>query len=276
MPCLFGAIFGDGVDANGLEDSRVSLLSVPEYAELGFVGQIRCDGVTKGSAVLLSVSLADQPAVPVVLTAGHVFSDMPRHAQSVSSAKAREVCGYRSRAQPWDTYAFSTRTVFDKKQVDSISHRFSSDWVVAVIDPWPNWGNYALKLDVDMFSSLDYVSKATSQSVMLVGYDTSENGLMIDARCNYGHLADSSIFYHRSKLVWDDCDSEQGSSGGALIQIVGDEIKLVGIRVGSLFDVKYYPHGPSPGDPFDINKNINVARPLDNEIRTAIKELLSP
>lgn len=271
---LVAAIFGDGQEANGIEDSRVGLMSAPEYAQFAFVGQILCKKFVRGSGVLLSVNSLDGHAVPVVLTAAHILSES-LSVPAGNDDRAMVDCGYVSRARPWDVFSLSSERVSGTAENHARSHRFLSDWVVTLVEPWPNWQHYALTLNLDGLSGLDDLHSAVSHPAMLVGYDVPTNGLMVDPHCRFGSLSDSAVFRGGTKLVWDDCDSEQGSSGGALVRVVEDETHLLGIRVGNLFDTDLYPDGPNPGDPFDINKNINVVRLLDDEVRGAIQMLLS-
>jgi hypothetical protein len=77
----------------------------------------------------------------------------------------------------------------------------------------------------------------------------------------------------------DDCDSEQGASGGGLVASRGDDHFLVGIRSGAhwdreVFPVREFPQGPPDGAAWDRSINTNFSRAIDQELIDGLHSLV--
>lgn len=263
MGLLQAAVFGDGHAENGVEDSRISMVHSQFSGLQKSVGTVVCAGSTRGTAILLSVGKEKRP---FLLTAAHVLSD--------SAGAYIEGCGYRARMNPWEVMPFVGEPIVgDYPSVSSVEG-FAADWLVVGIAPWANWEHYAIPFSTAVDFQVE-TKKVQKETAVFVGFDTASSQILIDEDCVYGGQATSAIVRSETDLVWDNCDSESGSSGGALFAVTDAGPKLIAIRVGNLFDSQIYPEGPQQGDRFDLSANINVSRLVNQEIRLAVLALMS-
>ena len=77
----------------------------------------------------------------------------------------------------------------------------------------------------------------------------------------------------------DDCDSEDGASGGGLVASTRSGHYLVGIRSGAHWDPEVfppgeYPLGPPAGATWDILRNTNFSRAIDLPIIEALRAMV--
>lgn len=234
------SVFGDGDPDNGIEDQRVQRFDSDSWPVLfNAVGKVVCDGKTEGSGVLLD--LGDGP---VVLTAGHVLDSFEL-----------DDCEYRSGAKQWNRGELvKTLGVGNVAETDQpLPLQYENDWSMVAIKPWKNWRHWAL-------SKEQVASQPRSGKAFLVGFDVVSGQLKAHLSCNFGSAEQSVLLQGTSDLVWDDCHSMGGASGGALFIKTPEGMRLLGIRIGSLFLSE--PETGSPpgmGDRFDLQRHINVS-----------------
>ena len=274
-------IFGDGEPENGVEDKR-QLLALTEVAQYQrFIGTIECADNQRGIAVLLSVKDSEnEERQPILLTAKHVFPG--------ASDGELEDCQYLMAGKPWQAQPLTSRyaksgsfSVADHQLDRSRAIEFSQDWTLVKLSAWKNWSNSAFSLPVEQAARHLEHSAAEQdirrpQHAFFIGFDEARGGFMVDLDCEFGEPEPDSLVGDIGHLVWDNCDSIGGSSGGVLFELSGSKPRIKGIRVGNLFDSEVYPEGPDPGDRFDLRANLNLSRTFDQEILDAIKLLVSP
>ena len=115
----------------------------------------------------------------------------------------------------------------------------------------------------------------------MIAYSARLGGMGISAACKVvesgpGDLGGGGW----SGQLLDDCDSEQGASGAALIASAEGRHRLVGIRSGThwdadLFPAQLYPQGPPPGLRWDVRRHTNFSRAIDPELIAALESLLA-
>lgn len=266
-------IFGDGRHSNGVEDSRVPLAASDSSALQRFFGTLICEGRVRGTAVLLRARGPETDRfLPVLLTAGHVVTN--------PNGVLASDCAYEPMVSSGDRYLvnmnealMSFSTVEGRNSNRSMLDEFSQDWMVAPIEFQLGWENYAIPFEVANEQMSQRADLADSTG-LFIGYDTGLNRFMVDVECSFGRLDGGSFFGNYPLLFWDDCDSVSGSSGGVLLAMREDSPTIVGIRVGNIFDTERFPKGPGPGEPFDLNANVNLSRVIDDEILRAVQLLL--
>lgn len=236
------SVFGDGDPANGVEDQRVQRHDVDVWPVLfNAVGKIVCEGMTEGSAVLLDIN--DQP---VVLTAGHVLQSF-----DLSS------CEFHSGVNRWNrgklVQSVGVGNLGDTGNT-TLPMKYEQDWSMVRTEPWTNWRHWALSEDQVVGSH------HASGLAFLVGFDVVSGRLKAHIRCNVGSAEQTALLEGTSRLVWDDCHSMGGASGGALFVQTAEGMRLLGIRIGSLFVTEGDNRQPPPmGDRFDLQRHINVS-----------------
>lgn len=243
------SVFGDGDPGNGVEDQRIYRQQTTSWPALfNAVGMVACKGEVKGSGVLLNLD-----GRPVVLTAGHVLE-----------AKAVEVCEYQSSANPWDRGKLdSILDVGDGTHEDPLPYRYENDWTLAAVAPWPGWRNWAISQDQIVANHSPEMAMA-----FLVGFDVVSGQVKAHLRCNFGSAGQTSLLSGTTGLVWDNCHSMGGASGGALFVQTPKGIGLLGIRIGSLF-ISESENSllPEMGDRFDLQRHINVSLLVANIVK---------
>lgn len=206
---------------------------------------------------------------PVLVTAGHVLAE--------PNGTLKYGCVYRPATSSGTSYpiieAAAGRTVDDGGSMPSLIDQFSQDWAVVALDSRPGWKGYSIPFVLTEDRKITNSAWGGRQA-FLVGYDSAGNRFMIDSDCEFGSLDAESAFGGSEALVWDDCDSVRGSSGGALFALNDGVPRIAGIRVGNVFDVGLHPQGPGPGGEFDLNANINLTRLIDQDVVQAIRALL--
>lgn len=236
----FASVFGDGDPDNGIEDQRVQRFDSDSWPVLfNAVGKVVCHDRTEGSGVLL-----DLGGQPVVLTAGHVLDSFELND-----------CEYRSSTNQWNrgkiVKTLGMGAVSETDQ--SRPFQYENDWSMVAIKPWENWRHWAL-------SKENVASEQSSGTAFFVGFDVVSGQLKAHLSCNFGSAEQSVLLQGTSGLVWDDCHSMGGASGGALFVKTPEGIRLLGIRIGSLF-LSEPETDPPPrmGGRFDLQRHINVS-----------------
>jgi len=283
-PVAKSAIFGDGNPHNGYEDDRVSKPHASNWPnEFRAVGRIFCEGRVQGSAVLLNNKTVDLSGItqeqPIVLTAKHLFNEQELadcHFAPESNEWIRIAIPsvFKPSGASWRLSGLDMGSL-DKGQ---IQQRYGKDWVALELEPWQDWQKYALDYLSMQEVFLQFLPdiKARPASASMVGFDLIQNQIVVDEHCHIGSPTQTPLLNQGTleQLFWDDCDSEQGSSGGALFVRADGQYLLVGIRVGSLFNRAFYTEKsqaetmpqpgatPRAGAKFSLVSNINVTRQL--------------
>jgi hypothetical protein len=243
------SVFGDGDPGNGVEDQRIHRQQTSSWPALfNSVGTVACNGEVEGSGVLLNLE-----GRPVVLTAGHVLNSY-----------AIEDCEYHSSINRWNRGKLDRiLEVGDGSQEDPLPYRYENDWTLAAVAPWPDWRNWALSQEQIVVNQSPGMAMA-----FLVGFDVVSGQVKAHLRCNFGSAWQTSLLRGTTGLVWDDCHSMGGASGGALFVQTPKGIGLLGIRIGSLFiSESENSLPPEMGDRFDLQRHINVSLLVANIVK---------
>ena len=267
-------IFGDGDPDNGIEDSRQLLAATDMAHYQRFFGTIECFGRVRGIALLLSVLNSESDKFhPVLLTAKHVFPGVGN--------ERLEDCHYQAAGKPWQPQLLARKYVSGgSSRVGAEQSRvaeFAEDWTLVSMPTWKGWKNNAFSFSIDIaqrrYNGRGDKDTPYPQRAIFIGFDEALGGFMVDFECEFGFPEPESLTGSAPHLLWDNCDSVRGSSGGVVFGWIDHEPKIAGIRVGNLFDAGIYPYGPGPGDKFDLSTNINLTRLLDQEILDAMEAL---
>ena len=268
---VIAEIFGDGVATNGIEDQRLSLSTTEQSQYQRFFGTIECFGQVTGTAMLLDVGHEGGTRQPLLITAKHV---LPKAWFENHSA-----CEYLPAGYSWSKQPLNGRYIAGHEEIsggsESLVHKYASDWTLIALKPWDNWHNNAYNFSIDSIPD-NQSHAAPSLPVSFIGFDSLNPGFKIDQACRLGTINSDSPFYGAEGIVWDDCHSVAGSSGGILFTESDAGMELVAMRIGSLFDKSIHPSGPATGDQFDPHANTNVARLFDATIYSGIRSLLTP
>ena len=89
---------------------------------------------------------------------------------------------------------------------------------------------------------------------------------MIDPDCRVFIGSNGLLSDPASGLVAQNCDSRRGASGGPLVMYAQNQPVLLGVHVGQLFDSEHYESEPVDGDVFDLHRNVNVSRLVDQHL----------
>lgn len=266
----------------GIGDQRISREQATYWPpEFRAVGRLYCADVFRGLAILIQPSedpyqqnvdaVNSERLAPQILTARHLVLGMDI-----------ENCAFAPESDSWRRSAvLSVSRQGVGKDSSSVVSGYANDWSILNLTPWVGWSRHALHLDRGPFQRL-------SGGAHLVGFDLVTNKMVAHFNCQYGPAEQSGLLKNWPNLYWDNCDSTPGSSGGALFvgafselesepeleldrgnKAVGSSIgqlRLAGIRVGSLFDEIEYGGVPEMGELFDIDKNINVSRAISTEL----------
>ncbi len=100
----------------------------------------------------------------------------------------------------------------------------------------------------------------------MVSFDVLRNKMVVHLNCQFGSSDQSDLLSGYPGLYWDNCDSTQGGSGGGLFLETEGSYKLVGLRVGSMFDESVVGGNPEIGSSFDVNASINVSKAVSSEM----------
>lgn len=241
-PCM-SAVFGDANAENGIEDLRQTRVEAPFWPkEFRSVGRLICDGLVQGSAILIDRG----NDIPQVITAGHVlkgykFAD----------------CVYAPESDAWGRHLITgvaasgeVRTFGPKRQ------QYESDWIILELQPWSGWQSLAVELTAGLDLAPDEFTG------YLVGYDVVRGLMTAHLDCRFGISDLSPLISGSAELLWDACDTAGGASGGALFVKTSEGLKLVGMRVGSLYNQSHFEGVPEMGERFGLNSYINVSRKL--------------
>ncbi len=132
-----------------------------------------------------------------------------------------------------------------------IIESFSTDWILVELDQWRQWRRWSVSV-----SGTDHGAVRNAQ---LIAYDSASDRMRADLDCRFGTAATSPLLLGYQQLLWDNCHSSGGASGGALFVAQEGGYQLVGMRLGTVFDQTRFPQAPDMGERFDTDTNINVS-----------------
>lgn len=252
------SVFGDANRHNGVEDQRLMRKDAHKWpTEFKSVGRIFCQGVVQGSGVLFEYRNSVGERSPGLLTAKHVLSDFDL-----------ADCSFAPEGDSWKRSGMvAVLAQGVAPRLSGIPAKYSEDWAVIQLAVWKGWQRKALKrrsISTEPPAMEPIASRG--YRAHMVGFDVMRNTMVAHLDCEFGLSGQSDLLSGHSKLFWDDCDTTQGGSGSALFAEVNGRYRLVGFRVGSLFDEAILGRNPEMGSQFDVHSNINVSRAVFSEM----------
>lgn len=279
LPARAG-VFGDGDGTNGEEDGRLGISTgghpVPAADWYRSAGTIVCDGDIRGSATLLDIrALApDLPGV-VLATAAHVLFDLeqgrPWRQCSFDFMGLGELPGYRV---PLNRRQVLLGT-FSPQADPSDPSRGAGDW--AFIWTGPGWTPPVAWYALTPAARED---PAELGKLALVAWDRSRGELSVAAACHAIRSGVDDLGGGSWPGQWlDDCDSDQGASGGAIVAVTAGRSELLAIRGGMHWDSQIwspdlFPAGPPAGTRWGADSFTNYARAIDHAMLSALSDWL--
>ncbi len=278
-------IFGDGNPENGVEDDRLDISS-PAWNEDGLsawntaAGTVHCDGRNRGSAVVVDTSEFGRLREGVVIaTSAHVLFDLESRALfgecSFHYMALDHLPGYRASID----LGRSRRGAFDPADPRTGPMFGRGDWAFLYVPgPVPGAAAHArlrprawssLRGDVDAGASFRFIAFSPARRVIVISSP---------CRVAESRAEDLGGGSWAGQLL-DDCDSEDGASGGGLVASLGGRHYLVGIRSGAhwdggVFPPRRYPDGPPAGAVWDRSRNTNFSRAIDGELIEGLRSLV--
>jgi hypothetical protein len=253
------------------EDNRIGMDS-PQWNNQAHrpwnigAGTIHCDGRNRGSAAIIDTSeWGGDHAGLVIATSAHVLFDLEDR-QRFESCRFHymgldKLPGYQAPVslQHWRMGSFDPHG-------DPASPAFGrEDWAFLYVEgPMPGVP-LAGRFRVRPFAEL-VAAQAGEVRFNFMAFSPSNRGMAISTSCQVieSTAADLGGGAWKGQLL-DDCDSEGGASGGALVATVLDEHFLVGIRNGSHWDGGLFPVASFPQ---------GFSRAIDRELLQALKSLV--
>jgi hypothetical protein len=278
-------IFGDGNPANGIEDSRIDM-SAPGWNvesrrpwNMG-AGTVHCDGQNRGSAMIVDTREFGRLSTGLIIaTSAHVLYDLERQRRFSACRFHYMALDHLPGYQAAISLKQSLLGGFDPSDPRNTAAFGKEDWaflyVAESLPGLPATGRLRLK-------AYQQTLQADSKpfTYQFIAYSPSVNSITISTACRvleseHGDLGGGEW----AGQLLDDCDSEGGASGGALVASAGGDHYLVGIRSGSHWDKERYPQQKYPGGPpdgaaWDIFKNTNFSRAIDDELIAALRALI--
>ena len=275
------AIFGDGDPENGYEDQRQTGYSGASWpGAFRSLGLIKCAGFVRGAGVLIRGGTSSGASgtyigsstpealeeYPVVLTASHLLDEV---------YNSKSGCVFESQTPAIRQTEIKADDIVRGPSVSSVApvRRFASDWALVRLNPWSHWRMGAIQLS---WQPIEEMAAIGQLPAALVSYDQVAGRIVAHQGCRMGSASDSRLLDGQDGiLLWDNCDSLPGGSGGALFVEREGRHELAGFRVGQLYDADRYPQAPPLGEKFDLQLNINVGRLLDNRLLDLLHRMRS-
>ncbi len=272
-------IFGDGDPENGVEDSREQIMGGRD-SSLGLAdrklnaGTIECDGIIRGSAMVLDTRVFAPDLKGVVLaSAAHVLFDLDKNQRFKRCEFHFLGLGglHRYRAKiDMDTLSLGS---FSPTQVTSGMEFGEGDWAFLYVPrPWKNFDPDEAMLVRD-FSLLPIQHfQRTGGEIRLIAFDASKGVMSISRNCTVIESTNEDLGGGSWKgQLLDDCDSGGGASGGGIVAVDHHQQYLIGIRGGShwseqAFPAATFPLGPPDGSVWSRESNTNFGRAIDSNI----------
>lgn len=275
-------VFGDGEPANGPEDDR---RGISEGADGDAVhdwfrsaGTIHCDGAIRGSATLVDLrDFGPGPGGRIILTAAHLFYDLdtgrPWEACRFHYLGLGALPGYQVNIDRHQVLAGE----FDPAADVSSPVEGAGDWAFAWLGPdWQPPG------DAQGLPLAPARAVADTGGILgLVAWDRHRKQVSVAAGC-------TAVFSAPGDLgggAWpgqllDDCDSDDGASGGALVSRWGARDRIIAVRGGAHWDQETwpparYPQGPPAGYAWDTRVHTNFARAIDEALLGRLADWLA-
>ena len=249
----YGAIFGDGNDANGVEDGRVA---APANL-LSAVGTIFCDGGLRGTGTHIDPGLAtDHKERPsIIVTAAHVLFD-------ANTGAPFSDCSYRPENKRLRSVPFAQVSSHAYQPLAQDKMRQSETDIVFV----------ALQRHLYQ-DRLPLAQTDNTSGLQLLAYNPSNERIDISGGCQ----TYDSVNFKSKDLLLHNCDAERGSSGGPLLQMKNSDSETQ--AVGSVIAI----HGGTlssagngvPGAKVQPEKWINQARKVDRALLLRLQEFLA-
>jgi hypothetical protein len=280
-------IFGDGNTENGVEDSREPVMGGRngEGHQLGHrlnAGAIKCDGKTRGTAVVVDTrEFAPDLKGVVLATAAHVLYDLDKKhrfrrcefhflALSELASYRAEIDLERVRLGDFDPTKTTTGIEFGE-----------GDWAFLYVPkPWRRYRpDEALALRDFSFIQMESFQQAGGE-IRLVAFDSSTKVVSESRDCTVVESDSDDLGGGAWKgQLLDDCDSTGGASGGGIVAVLGDQQYLIGIRGGShwseqVFPADEYPSGPPDGSIWDRRTNTNFGRAIDEQLLRELERFI--
>jgi len=279
-------IFGDGNPSNGTEDDRHS---TNDHQATGdaldswqlSAGSITCDGKVRGTGVLLDVGqYSAAPHATYLASAAHVFYDLASkrlfHACQFNFMGLSVLPGEQAEINPRDVRMGTFSPASDVRAVTF----GQGDWALAALPDFHPHEPRIGKLRPAVFGS-SINTGAHPDQYLFIGFNPRLGQIEQSGHCQVvpstpGDLGGGAW----PGQLLDDCDSDEGASGGGLVRIRNGRFQLVGVRSGSHWSANRYPpdrypQGPPAGDPWDIHDNTNFGRAFDPEILQALCRLVA-
>jgi len=266
-------VFGDGDPANGPEDDRRGISDgqgeAPGNEWFRSAGTITATAPCGGSATLLDLrALAPDQAGAVVVTAAHVLYDLDRGQPWTNCAFHHlglgQLPGYQAPLRRDRTLAGAFDPAADPSAADS----GKEDWAFTWLGPdWRPPGGAPGLVPATALSVADGTGR-----LGLVAWDRrrGEVSVALGCRAIFSGPGDLGGGAWPGQLL-DDCDSDTGASGGAIVVGRGSRSLLIGIRGGTHWDRERwpadgFPAGPPDGTRWDPARHTNYARALDQRM----------
>ena len=264
-------VFGDGDPDNGVEDARIGI-SDPDFSGANperwyrNAGTVHCDGAVRGSAVILKLDKFNAFGGPVVIaTSAHVLFDLEVghrfelcefHFMGLGSLE-----GYRAKLGEVLLGTFDPANDHDDER------HGQGDWAFAELDR-----QWTPPLTTSGFEPRVWEDSLAQDRHGLVALNRSTQELSIAMNCSAQRSKKGDLGGGSWALqLLDDCDSDEGASGGGLLVYEAGDVFFVGVRGGahwnaSDFPMDRFPGGPPPGEPWDVTRNTNFARGFDEQL----------
>ena len=280
-------IFGDGNPANGIEDSRERVFGGPlgNSSRTGhhvYAGTIKCDGKTRGTAMVVDTrELVSELKSVVLVTAAHILYDLEKKQRfkrcEFQFMGLSEIPGYQAKIDLKNIQSgrFSPCAAIDG---DGFGE---GDWVfLSVPRPWKKHDpDESILLRDFSFVQLESFQQ-TRGELRLVAFNTTAGVIDVSRDC----VALESRSDDLGGGAWpgqllDDCDSVGGASGGGIVAVLNKQQYLIGIRTGShwseaVFPATEFPLGPPDGSVWDRYTNTNFGRAIDHKILIALEQFV--
>jgi hypothetical protein len=281
----FGNIFGDGDPENGVEDSRIDMsspawnLATRRSWNMG-AGTIHCDGRNRGSAVILdTLEFGGLSQGMIIATSAHVLFDLEKK-RAFSSCRFHFMAldhlpGYQATIE----LERSSIGDFDPDAPRNGEFFGKEDWAFLYVDDDVPGLSHNGSLRLRSFQEVQELNEGLVE-FQFIAFSQSKGSIAISSSCEVqeSDASDLGGGGWEGQLL-DNCDSEEGASGGGLVASNADSHFLVGIRSGSHWDGESYPpaefpEGPPAGSRWDVRKNTNYSRAIDQELIESLRTLV--
>ncbi len=275
-------VFGDGEPGNGPEDDRRGLSQGVGGGHghdwYRSAGVVHCDGAIRGSATLLDLdALTPAPSGRVIATAAHVLFDLdagrPWQRCDFHYMALGQLPGYTAELRT----DWTLKGDFDPVADPSAAGSGRGDWALVWLGP-----EWRAPEGARGLAPLPVARVADGQGDLgLIAWNRSRGEISVTTGCRAVLSSKQDI----GGGAWpgqllDDCDSDAGASGGALVTHRDGADWLIAIRGGAHWDrerwpADRWPEGPPPGGRWDIQAHTNYARAIDPDLVAQVSAWLT-